>query len=76
MEQELYLYRLFAETVEGKRYAIIVLSSSDEKALDHAEKELERHTIETPTTKEWALVEKKRVRSGTGYVLESSDLHP
>lgn len=69
-EQELYLYRLRAE-VEGKgAYQVIVLSPTDEKAFDHAEKELERYTIATPKVTEWSLEEKKRVRSGNGYVIE------
>ncbi|MBA4492780.1 DUF3906 family protein [Paenactinomyces guangxiensis] len=66
----MYLYRLEAEVEEKGIYHIIVLAPSDEKAFDYAEKELERYTIATPEVKEWVLEEKKRVRSGAGYVIE------
>jgi hypothetical protein len=69
-DQELYLYRLRAEVEGNKTYHVIVLSPSEEKAFDQAEKELERYTIATPKVTEWALEEKKRVRSGAGYVIE------
>ncbi|MGA9173352.1 MAG: DUF3906 family protein [Thermoactinomyces sp.] len=70
MEKELYLYRLTAEGEEGKQYTIIVVSPTDEKAFHDAEKELERQILVTPAIKEWHLIEKKRIRSGSGYVLE------
>ncbi|MBA4543633.1 MULTISPECIES: DUF3906 family protein [Thermoactinomyces] len=71
MENELYLYRLTAAGGEGKQYTIIVVSPTDEKAFQDAEKELERQVLVTPVISEWNLIEKKRIRPGSGYVLES-----
>ncbi|MFC7441207.1 DUF3906 family protein [Laceyella putida] len=69
MSEEMFLYRLTAETKTGISYAVVVLSTNDEQAFSHAEKELERYTIATPDVTEWILEEKKRVRLGSGYVL-------
>lgn len=70
MSRELYLYRLVAEKDPTGFYHVIVLATSDEKAFENAEKELERFTIKTPVIKEWVIEEKRRVREGTGYVLQ------
>ncbi|AUS09712.1 DUF3906 domain-containing protein [Laceyella sacchari] len=72
MSQELYLYRLKAELKDGDTHAVVVLSTGDEQAFTHAEKELERYLIATPDVREWTLEEKKRVRPGSGYVLPSN----
>lgn len=69
MSQGMFLYYLTAETANGLSYAVVVLSTDDEQAFTHAEKELERYTIATVDVKEWILNEKRRVRPGSGYVL-------
>ncbi|RAL24435.1 DUF3906 family protein [Thermoflavimicrobium daqui] len=68
-QQELYLYRIQVEG-EEKTFHLVVVASSDEKAFDTAEKELERYMLVSPKVKEWLLLEKKRIRSGAGYVID------
>ncbi|SFI61816.1 DUF3906 family protein [Thermoflavimicrobium dichotomicum] len=72
-QEELFLYRVqVKEETKGTMY-IVVLAPSDEKAFAFAEQELERHMIVTPKVKEWLLLEKRRVHSGSGYVIDPTE---
>lgn len=66
----MFLYRLEAT---GKGFApskVIVLAESEEGAFQAAEALLERNALGLIEVEEFALVEKKRVESGNGYVIE------
>lgn len=68
-QQELYLYRLKADVQDKGVHHLVVVSSDEASAFDHAEKELERYTISTPEVTEWSIEEKKRLHLGSGFVI-------
>jgi hypothetical protein len=77
LDPSLFLYRLSVVTEEGETHTIVVLAENDETAFGAAEKEWERHFLVPPKVAEWALEEKRRAKSGSGYVIsgnESSDV--
>lgn len=65
----MYLYKLEFQIGE-KTVHVIVAADSDEQAFKYADAELEKHFITMPNIAEAAIVEKKSVRKGTGYVIE------
>lgn len=66
----MFLYKIEIAMPERKA-ALIVLADSDDKAFEYAEGHLARHYVKSPEVLEMALVEKKRVEKGSGYVLET-----
>jgi hypothetical protein len=65
----MFLYKVEIALNQGLVY-LIVLAESDERAFGYAESHLTRHFIACPEVKEMAIVEKKRVEKGAGYVVE------
>lgn len=66
----MFLYKLEAALPE-QVVPVVVLAESDEGAFAAAEELLHRHFVVSPEVKELAIVEKKRVAKGAGYVLEA-----
>ncbi|MDN4593748.1 DUF3906 family protein [Polycladomyces subterraneus] len=69
LDPSLFLYRLSVVTEDGETHTIVVLAEDDETAFSAAEKEWERNFLVPPKVAEWALEEKRRVKSGSGYVV-------
>ncbi len=68
-EAELELHTEGASSI-GSRVAIIIMADNDRSAFSHAEVHLEKHFIKPPVVKELALIEKRRIHAGAGYVIE------
>ena len=62
------LYR-FEALVDGNLTFIVVAATSEEKAFELAEREIEKSYIKLPVIKELSLLEKKKIGQGTAYVL-------
>ncbi|MBN2908860.1 DUF3906 family protein [Polycladomyces sp. WAk] len=71
-EPSLFLYRLSVVTEEGETHTIVILAEDDETAFSTAEKEWERHFLVPPKVAEWALEEKRRAKTGSGYVISGN----
>lgn len=54
----------------GQTVYLIVAANSDAAAFDCAEGHLVRHFVKRPDVREMAIVEKKRIEQGCGYVIE------
>ncbi|WP_010274867.1 DUF3906 family protein [Paenibacillus senegalensis] len=67
----MYLYKLEI-TLEQQTVNLIVAAEDDDKAFSYVEGQLTRHFVSTPQPKEIALVEKKRLSPGSGYVIEGA----
>lgn len=65
----MFLYKIDA-AMEDKNACIVVLADSDEAAFNYVEGHLARHYVRMPTVRELAIVEKKRVEKGSGYVID------
>jgi hypothetical protein len=66
----MFMYKLEIELQEQTVY-LVVIAESDEKAFEYVEAQLTRHFIASPKVKSAAIVEKKRVEKGSGYVIET-----
>lgn len=64
------LYKIEIELTDQIVY-LIVAADSDEAAFGYAEGHLVRHFIKPPEVKGMAIVEKKRIEKGSGYVIET-----
>ncbi|CAM4059167.1 DUF3906 family protein [Paenibacillus alkaliterrae] len=67
----MFLYKMEIELVDRMAY-LVLLSDSDEKALNVVESHIQRHFIKMPEIRSIALLEKKRVENGNGYVIEGA----
>ena len=65
----MYLYKLEFELEQNKVH-LVVAAENDAEAFKYADAELEKHFVAMPEVKEAALVEKKPIRKGIGYVIE------
>ncbi|MBD2872973.1 DUF3906 family protein [Paenibacillus arenilitoris] len=65
----MFLYKIEIELADRLAY-LVILADSDEKALNLVESHVERHFIKKPDIRSIALVEKKRVENGSGYIVE------
>lgn len=65
----MFLYKLEIELTDRMAY-LVLLADNDEKAFNVVESHIERHFIKKPEIRSIALVEKKRVENGNGYVLD------
>jgi hypothetical protein len=72
-ESSLFLYRLSVVTEKGETHTIVILAEDDETAFGAAEKEWERHFLVPPKVTEWALEEKRRAKTGSGYVISKNE---
>lgn len=66
----MFLYKIEIR-LEDQMIYLISLAESDEKALDAVDVHVEKHFVKPQKMLEIALIEKKRVTNGTGYVLET-----
>ncbi|MEY4480478.1 MAG: hypothetical protein RLZZ267_1156 [Bacillota bacterium] len=66
----MFLYKIEIQ-LEDQLIYLVSLAESDEKALQAVDAHVEKHFIKPQVMKEIALIEKKRVVNGTGYVLET-----
>jgi hypothetical protein len=65
----MYLFQF--EVIIGKaKHIVIIAAETEEKAFDLVDIELEKHFLSVPEVKEITLYEKKKIRKGTGYVIE------
>lgn len=65
----MYLYKLEI-TLDQRVVSLIVAADDDNKAFSYVESHLTRHFVSMPQPKEIALVEKKRLNPGSGYIVE------
>lgn len=65
----MFLYKLEIELSDRMAY-LVLLADNDDKAFHVVESHIERHFIKKPEIRSIALVEKKRVENGSGYVLD------
>ncbi|MEI7026831.1 DUF3906 family protein [Paenibacillus sp. y28] len=66
----MYLYKIEIELVEADTAHLIVLAETDEKAFGYVEENLARHFVAVPATKSIAIIQKKRIEAGAGYIIE------
>ncbi|OLO42785.1 hypothetical protein BTR23_01940 [Alkalihalophilus pseudofirmus] len=65
----MYLFR-FEVTLEDTVVTVIVAAKEEEAAFNLAEIEVEKEYLKLPKIKEVVLVEKKPVRTGTGFMVK------
>ncbi|QZT33920.1 DUF3906 family protein [Caldalkalibacillus thermarum TA2.A1] len=68
MSADFYLYRLEL-TVNGQPVEVVVAARSHEQAFAIAEVEVEKSCLQLPQIEEMAIVEKKRIGRGSGFVV-------
>lgn len=66
----MYLYKLEIELADRSVFLVLV-ADSDETAFDYMEDHLARTYTVVPDVKQAAIVEKKRVTKGAGYLVDS-----
>jgi hypothetical protein len=64
----MYLYR-FEVTSNAEVSDVVVAASRDEQAFHLVEVELEKYFLKEPEVDDISLYEKKKIRSGNGFVL-------
>lgn len=69
----MYLYR-FEVKKDIENFPVIVAASDDQEAFSLLDTELEKYFLYAPVVDEIILHEKKRIRSGNGYVLYEQKL--
>jgi hypothetical protein len=67
----MFLYRIEL-VLETQTVYLVVAAETDEKAFDYIEPHLVKHFIHNPVVKEAALVEKRRLDKGAGYIIETN----
>ncbi|WP_274652188.1 DUF3906 family protein [Paenibacillus humicola] len=65
----LLLYKIEVQ-LEDKLIHLIIAADSDEKAFASVESHVARHFIRMPEIRSAAIVEKKRIEPGNGFVIE------
>lgn len=68
----MYLYRFTVKWKEDSAH-VILAAYGDQEAYRLVEEEMEKHYLSLPSITDLTLFEKKRIRSGGGYVLPFSD---
>jgi hypothetical protein len=66
----MFLYKIEL-ILETQTVYLIVAAENDEKAFDYVEPHLGKHFIRNPLVKEAAIIEKRRLDKGAGYVIET-----
>ncbi|WNB93821.1 DUF3906 family protein [Bacillus sp. NEB1478] len=64
----MYLYR-FEVTSSSEVIDVVIAASRDEQAFQLVEVELEKYFLKEPEIDDISLYEKKKIRSGNGFVL-------
>lgn len=70
---KMFLYRLEASGQGFPASQVVVVAEDEEQAFQAAESLLERNALGLIQIKDMAIVEKKRVDKGSGYVLEPTE---
>lgn len=65
----MFLYKIEIELLDKMAY-LILLAETDETAFSVVESHVTRHFIKQPEIRSIAIVEKKRLEAGNGYVIE------
>lgn len=68
----MFLYRLEARGDGFADSTVIVIADGEEQAFTQAQALLERNALGLITIAEFAIVEKKRLEPGNGYVVETT----
>lgn len=66
----MFLYRLEAKGQGFRDATVIVAAEDEEQAFQQAEGLLQKNALGLVQVEEFALVEKKRLEKGSGYVIE------
>lgn len=66
----MYLFKLEIELEEQTVY-LVVAAESEQQAFDSVESHLVRHFVGNPAVKDCAILEKRRLDKGAGYVIET-----
>lgn len=64
----MYLYR-FEVLSKSEIIPVVIAASSDEQAFQLVDVELEKYFLKLPDFEEISLYEKKKIRSGNGFIL-------
>lgn len=64
----MYLYR-FEVILKSEVIPVVIAASTDEQAFQLVDIELEKYFLKQPKVDEISLYEKKRIRTGNGFVL-------
>ncbi|MGM0803688.1 MAG: DUF3906 family protein [Bacillota bacterium] len=64
----MYLYR-FEVILKSEVIPVVIAASTDEQAFQLVDIELEKYFLKQPEVDEISLYEKKRIRTGNGFVL-------
>jgi hypothetical protein len=64
----MYLYR-FEVSLKSVVIPVVIAASTDEHAFQLVDVELEKYFLKQPDVEEISLYEKKKIRSGNGFVL-------
>jgi hypothetical protein len=64
----MYLYR-FEVSLKSEVIPVVIAASTDEQAFQLVDVELEKYFLKEPNVEEISLYEKKKIRSGNGFVL-------
>jgi hypothetical protein len=67
----MFLYKIEIQLLD-KNASLILLADNDDAAFQYVEGHLVRHYVVLPEVKEIAIVEKKRVEKGNGYVIDTA----
>jgi hypothetical protein len=66
----MHLYKLEIE-LETQMTYLLVVAESDEKAFGYIDEHLAQHFVKRPTVKEASIIQKKSLRAGQGYIIET-----
>ncbi|MDQ0256608.1 hypothetical protein J2S74_004030 [Evansella vedderi] len=67
------IYRFEGIINETKKVTVIVAAKDDDAAFDRAEIEIESNYLKKPVIEELTLLEKKKLTSGGGFVIEGTE---
>lgn len=68
----MYLYR-FEVILNSEVIPVVIAASEDEQAFQLVDVELEKYFLKKPDVEEISLYEKKKIRSGNGFVLHERE---
>ncbi|MBE0342802.1 DUF3906 family protein [Paenibacillus sp. 28ISP30-2] len=66
----MYLFKIEVDSSEGA-LTVILVAEHEEQAFQAVDQHVARHFLYPPKLNEVAIVEKKRITSGTAYVMET-----
>lgn len=66
----MFLYKIEIELQDQVVY-LILAAENEEKAFSYVDSHMDRHFLKSPHKQEVSIVEKRRLDSGAGYVIET-----